>query len=339
MVSTGLTRPATPRHQHLPGRNPRTTLWGNVFLLAHVTPLAVMPAFIDLTGQKFGRLTVLRRAPDVKKGQPRWECLCECGNPSTVDAGHLRSGATKSCGCIKPQPKNIIGQKFGLLTVVSLMENHTTHGPRWLCRCECGGESNPYGKSLASGRTRSCGCRLLAEDLTGRVFSRLTVLRRVESPGKPRWECRCECGKITTVQSNNLKSGSVKSCGCYIRDLRITHGHSVGKNLTPVYKTWLGMINRVAGKKERTYKYYKSRGITVCERWQTFDNFFEDMGDRPFPNASLERKDNSQGYSPENCVWTNQKEQMRNTRRSRLLTFNGKTKCVAEWSDVTEISQ
>jgi hypothetical protein len=78
---------------------------------------------------------------------------------------------------------------------------------------------------------------------------------------------------------------------------------------------------------------YGAKGITVCERWHTFENFFEDMGKRPSNSYSIDRIDNAQGYSKENCRWATPKEQSRNTSSNRLVSFMGKTQCLAAWAE------
>jgi hypothetical protein len=92
------------------------------------------------------------------------------------------------------------------------------------------------------------------------------------------------------------------------------------------------MVKRCTNENSRDYRRYGARGITLDARWLKFENFFADMGERPTDRHTLERKDNSKGYSPENCVWATRKEQANNTRRNRTLTFGGKTQTIAQWA-------
>ena len=96
------------------------------------------------------------------------------------------------------------------------------------------------------------------------------------------------------------------------------------------------MLQRTLSSPEGTeeYKNYRGRGITVCDRWKTFENFLEDMGLKPTPKHTIERVDNNKGYCPENCKWATMKEQGQNTRRNVYLTYKGETKCVAEWTRI-----
>ena len=143
----------------------------------------------DLTGQKFGKLTVLRRAEDRKRGRPMWLCQCECGNQTVVSSTRLLlPNGTRSCGCLRHQPSNnlvdLTGKVFGHLTVLRRDESVTGGKAKWICRCTCGNTVSVFSSSLRSGKTKSCGCRSapLKHDLTGQEFGYLLVLGRVYNP-------------------------------------------------------------------------------------------------------------------------------------------------------------
>lgn len=107
----------------------------------------------------------------------------------------------------------------------------------------------------------------------------------------------------------------------------------MGVTSHPLYDTWKRMVYRCTSPKATDYAYYGGRGIDVCERWRdSFDSFVADMGDRP-PGMTIERKNNSLGYSPTNCIWATRQTQSRNTRWNRMLTFRGETKCVGAWAE------
>ena len=107
----------------------------------------------------------------------------------------------------------------------------------------------------------------------------------------------------------------------------MSRDRSKWKPVTPEYRSWRHMIQRCA-----SHPAYQGRGITVCERWRTYANFLADMGPRPSLDHSLDRVDNDGNYEPSNCRWASAKEQQRNTRSNRLLTFNGQTKCLMDWA-------
>lgn len=179
----------------------------------------------------------------------------------------------------------------------------------------------------------------LFEDLTGQKFKRLTILGYA---GDRKWYCKCECGNITKVFSGILKNGTTNSCGCFMREraseANIEHGHTVNKRRTPTHRTWTKMLERCQNPNSIRYYDYGGRGITVCDRWQKFENFLADMGERP-KGASIERVENDKGYYKGNCRWATRKEQCNNRRSNVFLTFNGKTQTIAQWSDETGIRQ
>lgn len=171
-------------------------------------------------------------------------------------------------------------------------------------------------------------------DISGQRFGRLTVLQYVGIFNRgARWKCRCDCGVEKNVNSHCLGRGTF-SCGCFHRDNLVkrltTHGMSGRRE----FFVWWDMKERCGNEKCKQFHFYGARGITVCERWvNSFANFYEDMGERPPGKGfSIERIDNSKGYSPDNCKWATSLEQARNTRRNHRLTFKGRTMCVTEWA-------
>lgn len=166
-----------------------------------------------------------------------------------------------------------------------------------------------------------------AKDFVGRRFGMILVLREVEnyiSPSgnkKRRFECRCDCGKTWRVVGQSLQRGQT-DCGCQ-RDYGVTHGHARKGRNTPTYRTWASMIQRCNNANNRASAHYGSRGITVCDRWLVFENFLADMGERPGPGMSIERKDVNGGYEPSNCMWANASQQAKN--KQKTLRVGGKT--------------
>mgnify|MGYP001584493109 CR=1 FL=1 len=174
-------------------------------------------------------------------------------------------------------------------------------------------------------------------DLEGQIFNRLTVLGFAGIENKHTfWFCKCECGNITKVCAGGLKSAQIKSCGCFqkewVKERNTTHGQSQIGKITPTYSIWAAMLQRCQNPNDLVYPHYRGRGVTACERWQKFENFFADMGEKP-EGLSIDRIDNDKGYFKDNCRWATSKEQQNNRRNNRHLTFNDKTQTVAQWVD------
>ena len=176
------------------------------------------------------------------------------------------------------------------------------------------------------------------EDLTGRTFNRLTVIRFIGVTNNQYfWLCRCKCGTYCEKRGFAIKGGGIKSCGCLHRELsskRAKHGLSRSRT----YTIWLGMIRRCKGTREEERRLYRDRGITVCDKWLKFDGFLQDMGECP-DNLTIERVDNNKGYHPGNCIWATQKQQNRNRRNTVYIDAYGQSLPATEWAEKTNISK
>ena len=162
-------------------------------------------------------------------------------------------------------------------------------------------------------------------DLIGRTYGKLTVTGLAgKRKDTYQWHCVCECGNRTTVDVSSLNAGRTRSCGCSM-GAKTTHG----KFGTKVYSAWVAMIQRCENPNSRNYHNYGGRGIEVCERWRTFENFLEDIRE-PQPGESIDRIDNNKGYSPINCRWASTKRQRRNTRNTFKVTYRSKEVAFAD---------
>lgn len=178
-------------------------------------------------------------------------------------------------------------------------------------------------------------------DIIGKRFGKLTVIERVGSKRisakttESLWRCVCDCGGERITIAGPLKYGRTTSCGCgrYDRSPRLRHGHAGnahhGIKPTSTYTIWRGMVVRCTKPNTANFQQYGGRGITVCERWTTFDNFLTDMGERPSRNHSLDRIDGSGNYEPSNCRWATAIEQQTNRAVVRRITYRDKTYSLA----------
>jgi hypothetical protein len=154
-------------------------------------------------------------------------------------------------------------------------------------------------------------------DLSGQKFGLLTA---VAYTSNRHWRCQCDCGNECVVQGKHLRTGHTTSCGCYkiaAAVSRIRHGHARAGHHSPTHRSWRAAQTRCDNPKSRDYPSYGARGIAVCGRWRSFDNFLADMGPRP-NGMTLDRWPNVNGnYEPGNCRWATRNQQAKNKRKKR----------------------
>jgi hypothetical protein len=174
------------------------------------------------------------------------------------------------------------------------------------------------------------------QDWTGRTFGhwRVLGLEGRTNRGVKLWRCKCVCGTEKSVAATSLPNGASISCGC-VRDaltaIRSTkHGNAKRTGRSAEYRAWQEMMKRCFCTTNSNYADYGARGITVCERWQTAANFIQDMPVKPAGKFSLGRINNDGNYELGNVEWQTDRQQSRNTRRTRMITFNGETMCLKD---------
>jgi len=182
-------------------------------------------------------------------------------------------------------------------------------------------------------------------DLTGQRFGRLVVLYESEERkgGRVTWHCRCDCGNEVDIRGGDLTSGRTTSCGCYKRErtaeARTVHGMNRRGERHPVYGVWAAILTRCENPNHKQYKDYGGRGIKVCDEWHDAQVFIDwALANNWRKSLTLDRVNNDGNYEPSNCHWVTRKENNRNKRSNRLITFDGKTQTMAEWAEELNIS-
>lgn len=239
-----------------------------------------------------------------------------------------------------------IGEKINKLTIIDLKKQNNNF--YFLCKCDCGTQKWINCDSVIRNVTKSCGCIARNpgyEDLTGRKFGRLLVIKYAGKKGNKRkriaWLCKCDCGKQVEILGENLKQGISKSCGCYciqrIKNKNTKHGFTK----TRIFNIYIKIKERCLNEHSKAYKDYGGRGIVICNEWLGESGFinFKNWADKNGYSESLtiDRIDNNGNYEPSNCRWVDKKVQANNRRSNRKIKYNGMEKTIAEWSDFYNI--
>jgi hypothetical protein len=247
--------------------------------------------------------------------------------------------------------KDLTGQVFGRLTAIRRVGSNKWGNSVWDCVCECKNRVEIAGGGLTYGNSTSCGCFQREStaarsrrdapgfrDLSGQVFSRLTVLRfvRRDKRGAAIFICQCSCdGKEIEVWGSNLISGNTKSCSCIQRELMASkcgensphfkHGHSLQSGVSPTFTSWTAMIQRCTNPNHEAFSRYAGANppVTIDSRWlgeHGFENFLADVGERP-EGTTLGRFGDIGNYEKSNCAWQNWIEQRAEQKIKKQLKF------------------
>lgn len=265
-----------------------------------------MGSYIDLTNQKFGKLTVLRKGNGrITSGgcyKTTWVCQCECGNVVEVDSQKLRKGHTTSCGCFKKENKgahfeDLTGQRFNRLTVIKFIpaNERTARGYNWWCKCDCGNYIKANANKLKNGLQQSCGC--LKEEM------------------------KYDIGNVNKKykHSNKRLYGIYKAMLYRCYDERCREYHNYGGRGIKVCNEWLGDF-----------------GYDVFAEWAIGSGY--DFSAK-HGECTLDRTDVNKHYSPDNCRWITNKQQQSNKRVCRKYEYNGEVHGIAEWAEIIGVSR
>jgi len=168
-------------------------------------------------------------------------------------------------------------------------------------------------------------------DLSGQRLGMLQVLHRgpQSKDNRATWVCKCDCGVEKSIRSKYLVAGTARSCGC--QRYATTHGMTK----TKAYQSWQCMKSRCDKPSNVRYSEYGGRGVTYCDRWKSFENFYADMGEPPTPKHTLDRKEVNGNYEPDNCRWATQKEQANNRRNNVFVEWQGQRMTVTQLAERT----
>lgn len=172
--------------------------------------------------------------------------------------------------------------------------------------------------------------------IINKKFNRLTVIKAMgnNEHNLRLFLCRCDCdGNEKLITLSDLRSGKTKSCGCFNKELQSKRCFKHGYYSHPLYYTWKGMMARCYNDKNINYKYYGSRGITVCSEWHDLKNFIKDIEPIRIPGLTLHRKNNDGNYEPGNIEYATKKVQNNLKRNNVLIDFNNKTQNLTQWAE------
>lgn len=241
----------------------------------------------------------------------------------------------------KNRGTELVGRRFGKQVVTRALG-----GAKVEIQCDCGTiKATPF-QYLLNGQSRSCGCGRYADRLPpleiGQVFERLTIIQKLGTNGRKREVlCDCSCGKRKVVNEGDLRSGTVKSCGCFRSDRmsgRAGHGEAGLGTRSSLYQAWVAMRTRI----RRPDKWPTYVGLTIHPEWNAYEAFRdyvnEVLGPRP-EGHSLDRIDNNVGYLPGNIRWSSASEQAFNRGKTGILTVGDVTKTLREWAESSGLPQ
>lgn len=149
------------------------------------------------------------------------------------------------------------------------------------------------------------------------------------------WKCLCDCGNYLTATTASLKFGKVQSCGCLVSELKTTHGMADSRQ----YRIWQAMKTRCSNPNAINYDGYGGSGISYDPRWEDFLAFWSDMNEGYNDSLTIERIDNSKGYSKENCIWADYRTQNLNKTNNVRLSYNGRKMTITEWADILHVDR
>ena len=211
---------------------------------------------------------------------------------------------------------DLAGMKFGKWSVLAEVGRGSKGEKLYECKCKCGFIKNHVRSTLTRKISTQCkACRMIElnkrEDLSGKKFGSWLVGEKIKNEERNEWfyKCTCDCGTKKEIAAHQLKSNHTTKC-------HICRNKTHGMSYTDTFRIWSGILRRCTNKNVKAYPRYGGRGISVCERWLKFENFYADMGDRP-KGLQIDRINNDGNYEPSNCRWATCKENVNNRNNSK----------------------
>lgn len=178
----------------------------------------------------------------------------------------------------------------------------------------------------------------IIDNLIGRTFGSLTIIEKIHNKKYATYLCKCSCGNQKEIVGNSMIRGLTKSCGCLQKKIVSDNFKKHGCVGSKEYNIWKSMNQRCHNPNNSAFKYYGEKGINVCKEWRnSFETFLKDMGNKP-EGKSLDRINNEDGYSKENCRWADKIQQMNNRSNNRMLTLNNTTQNLQTWAEQLNIN-
>lgn len=263
----------------------------------------------NIVGKKYGSLLVIEQL-----GHRKIAALCVCGEVKEFWVYNVTSGKTTSCGCLSAsitsakayrKVASFLGKKFGKLTVIDILNTNKTGLRKVSAKCECGSVKEYFFGNLQTGKSSSCGC-----ENSNKSSDRMTAINIKRSP----------------------------LCAAQLGGLIITN-----LSLHPLYRTWCSMRARCRNKEAVSYKDYGGKGVRVCDEWEndfvSFYNWAINNGWSPGLQLDKDIKGNGLLYGPNACMFVTRSVNCRHKSNNRVITYDGVSKTLAEWSEITGISR